>query len=125
MNHRCSVRIPLRVEVDLFRHGHDLGRYMTRNIDSDGGFLETGALALFPSDIVKLAIAAPREDPGHVSIRAMVVRRTDEGVGLLFTNYSPDFYQQMGRLIDTLLNAERPTASSVAAMLWTRKRNMR
>jgi hypothetical protein len=108
MNHRCSIRIPLRVEVTLSQHGSAMGRYVTRDIDSDGAFVETGGAALYPNDIVELTIAAPRANPCHVSIRAMVVRRTEMGVGLLFTSYTPDFYQQIGRLIDELLNTDIP-----------------
>lgn len=71
-----------------------------RDIDSDGAFVETGGCALYPKYIVELAIAVRRQNRTHVSIRAMVVRRTDDEVGLLFTNYSLDFYQQMETLIE-------------------------
>ena len=114
MNHRCSVRIPLRVEVTLFRHGNDLGHYMTRNIDGNGAFVETRGLVLHPNDILELEIRLPRENPGHVAVKAMVVRDTATGAGLLFTKCSPELARQIGTLIqelldiDTLRSATRP-----------------
>ena len=106
MNHRYSVRIPLRVEVKLSRHGNDLGHYMTRNIDSDGAFVETHGLVLHPNDILKLEVRLPRETPGHVAVQALVVRNTVTGAGLLFTNGSAELTQQIGTHIQALLETD-------------------
>jgi hypothetical protein len=110
VNHRYSVRIPLRVEVKLSRHGNNLGRYMTRDMDSYGAFVETEGLALNPNEIVKLEISSLRESSDHLPLKAMVVRTTARGVGLMFTNYSPDSYLQMKRFIDLLARIRRPGA---------------
>ena len=106
MNHRCSVRIPLRVEVKLSRHGSDLGHYMTRNIDSDGAFVEARGLVLHPNDVLELEVRRPRESPDPVAIKAMVVRNTAAGVGLLFGTHSPQLTQQIGTRIQQLLDID-------------------
>jgi len=106
MNHRFSVRIPLRVEVKLSRHGNDLGHYMTRNIDSDGAFVDVRGLVLHPNDFLELEVRLPRENPGHVAVKALVVRNTVTGVGLLFTNSSAGLTQQIGTHIQELLETE-------------------
>lgn len=106
MNHRCSVRIPLHAEVKISLHGTHPGRYLTRDIDSDGAFVETGWLSMFLNEIVDLAITVPREKPACVSIKAMVIRSTTKGVGLVFTKYSPDLNQQLAKLIIELFDRE-------------------
>jgi hypothetical protein len=103
MNHRCGIRAPLRVEAKIFRHGVFLGRYITRDIDSCGAFVETGGLAMFENEIVQLTLAVPPEASVLVATKAIVVRRAEKGVGFMFTNYSADSYVRMGRLIDELI----------------------
>ncbi|MGD8854459.1 MAG: PilZ domain-containing protein [Gammaproteobacteria bacterium] len=106
MNHRFSVRVPLRVEVKLSRHGNDLGRYMTRDIDSDGAYLETGQLVVFPNEIVDVGIRFPGENSGNLSIKGMIVRTTSQGIGLMFTESSEELDRHIGRLIQELLEIE-------------------
>jgi hypothetical protein len=106
MHHRCSVRIPLRAEAKIYRHGNYLGRYQTRDIDSDGAFVDTGWLAMFLNEIVDLAITVPCEKPVCVSIKAMVIRRAGKGVGLVFTKNSPDLNEQLAKLIGQLFDTE-------------------
>jgi hypothetical protein len=104
MNNRCGMRAPLSVGVKIFRHGVFLGRYMARNIDSCGAFIETGVLPMFENEIVDLEVAVPSEESILVATKAIVVRSAKKGVGLMFTNYSADSYVRMGRLIDELIH---------------------
>jgi hypothetical protein len=103
MNNRCGMRAPLHVGVKIFRHGVFLGRYLVRDIDSCGAFVETGGLAMFENEIVDLAVVVPPEDSVFVATKAIVVRSVKKGVGLMFTNYSADSYVRMRRLIDELI----------------------
>jgi hypothetical protein len=106
MNHRCSVRIPLRVEVKLSQHGNLLGIYMTQNIDCEGAFVESRGLALHPNEILQLEVRLPRGKPSHIPVKAMVVRNTATGVGLLFTESSPELARQIGTLIQEFLDLD-------------------
>jgi hypothetical protein len=101
---RCGIRAPLRVEANIFRHGVFLGRYITRDIDCCGAFVETSGLTMFENEIVDLAVAVPPEESAFVSTNAIVVRNAKKGVGLMFTNNSADSYVRMRRLIDELIH---------------------
>ena len=104
--HPCNARTPLRTEMDVFCCNRLLGRYMTRDIDPGGTFLETSTLKLYPNDIVELDFAVHDREESREPIKAVVVRRTDAGIDLLFTGYSSAFYQRMAELFGELLDTD-------------------
>jgi len=77
---RYSPRVEGPLDVEISCRGEPLGRYQTRNACFDGMFLETGRLDLQPNELVDLDLEAN----GHsCSMRAVVVHRSPEGIGVI------------------------------------------
>lgn len=106
MNHRCSARISLHVEVDVFHQGRTLGRYLTRDINPEGVFIETGPVALYPNDIVELEFVVSGDISRIDRMKAMVIWHNGGGIGLLFTESDPAFYDRLGQQFPELVDSE-------------------
>jgi hypothetical protein len=98
----------LQLPIDVFQNGHYLGRFVIRNVNSSGAFIETGAIVQPDNGILELTFAAGDIYDGDVSrhLQALVVRRTADGVGVWFATGDEVFYRRMvdvlGQLIDLM-----------------------
>jgi hypothetical protein len=87
MEHRCSVRSPRRLKVEVFKQERSLGRYITRDMDVEGVFIEMRTTDLVPNDVVKLNFIAPDDECSNYSLMAGVVRLSVEGAGMMLFDY--------------------------------------
>lgn len=87
MDHRYSIRLPLRVAVEVFKQEQSLGCYITRNMDVDGLFVEMPTTDLESNDVVNLIFIGPQGEYGGYTLMAGVVRLSVDGAGMmLFDN---------------------------------------
>ncbi len=114
INRRHSERLLLRLPIDVLQNGRYLGRFAIRNANSDGAFIETGAVAPPDSGILELAFAAGDIYDGDVSrhMQALVVRRTPEGIGVWFTTDEDIFCRRMVDVLSQLINHIDPHGAS-------------
>lgn len=88
MDHRWSERSPLQISVvmDYAPLGLIAGR--TRDISSEGMFVETGRILLYRNDSVAISFANPHgEDRCVMTVEACVRHVTENGVGLMFRGF--------------------------------------
>ena len=103
MEHRRSSRTSLRHAVDLDspRTGH-IPAY-THDVSLGGMFVEIDSLALSPNMPVKVSFTLP--DHGHTTVfvlEASVVRRGQNGMGLMFLRMDPDEIRALSRALAAL-----------------------
>ena len=106
VNHRYNQRLDLQVPMDVFCNNQHLGRYQTRDINTDGAFIEVDTAKIPVNGVVEVAFAAPEVDTDVTRFKALVVRCADNGLGLWFTSYDPDFCQRMTAVLDQVGDAE-------------------
>jgi hypothetical protein len=87
MDYRYSIRLPLRHAVEVFKREQSLGRYMTRNMDVEGLFLEMPTTDLESNDVVKLIFIDPDGESCRYIMMAGVVRLCVDGAGMMLFDY--------------------------------------
>jgi hypothetical protein len=83
MDHRYSVRLPLHLTVEVFKRERFLGRYITRNMDVEGIFIEMRTTELETNDVVKLIFVIPDRARCDCTLNAGVVRVDADGAGMM------------------------------------------
>jgi hypothetical protein len=83
MDHRYSVRVPMHLTVEVFKRERFLGRYITRNMDVEGVFIEMPTADLEPNEVVKLIFVVPDGERCDYMLIAGVVRLDADGAGMM------------------------------------------
>lgn len=90
MEHRLGARHSIRTAVVLHARGLPPLIAVTREVSVSGMFIETQAsLGEMRVLDVELTIACGQEPPRHHRWRAMVVRQTEDGIGVTFDRLRP------------------------------------
>lgn len=84
VNKRSSVRMALELGVDVFSCGTYLARTTTRDIHLDGAFIRCNSDEIFQNDMLELYFITDDEVSKPVYLRGMVVRSSEDGIGVLF-----------------------------------------
>ena len=87
MDHRYSVRLPRHLTVEVFKREQFLGRYITRNMDVAGIFIEMRTTELEANDVVKLIFVVPDGERGDCTLIAGVVRVDADGAGMMLLDH--------------------------------------
>jgi len=90
-NKRSTPRQGLALDVDVYYCGSYLGRSTTRDIHADGAFIERLPDDVYKNDVLELRLSRDEEKVRPIRLRAMVVRSSDDGVGVLFGYGEHDF----------------------------------
>ena len=72
-------------DVDIYNKGTYIGRGNTRDIHMDGAFISNCPCVINQYDVLDLVIILDKEEQSQVNLRGMVVRRSSDGVGVLFS----------------------------------------
>lgn len=87
MNHRSSIRVPVRTDVDIQFPGREFVAATTRDLSHKGMFIETGGLFLPPHAMVQIRLWTDNTScPACFQILGVVARRTKRGFGLMFVH---------------------------------------
>jgi len=90
MEHRCGARHPLTATVTLYSREGEFVRARMSEVSISGMFVETPAEMFCLNSVIDLEMTVP----GTAGLRtyrwkAMVIRKTDHGVGLMFDHVRP------------------------------------
>jgi hypothetical protein len=77
----------LRIAIEVFRQERFLGRYITRNMDAEGIFIEMRSTDLEANDVVKLVFVFPDREGCDCTLMAGVVRVDADGVGMMLIDH--------------------------------------
>lgn len=92
MYHRFDSRTRINMDVELRLHGHSLGRFQTRDIDSMGAFIEAPLTGLRRHDEIEVEfLFAGRRH----SQRGTVVRCCGDGVAVMFATENHALFEAL------------------------------
>lgn len=98
MEHRCSIRKSLTLDVVIDYRGLGLVRGRTQDIGMGGVFVDTGCVQLPVNAMVNLAVML--DGVRHpLRIGAIVVHTQESGVGLLFEELDPECHDTLHQLV--------------------------
>jgi hypothetical protein len=120
MEHRYSPRVHGTLDVAIVSKGPRLVRCRTRDLSFEGMFLETGPVGLQVNDLLTLHLAANGQS--H-RLRAVVVQRSDAGVGVMLLGENLGYCRLVleaiegGALRLPPASASTPTKAHIGRML--------
>ena len=91
MDHRCSARIPLNLNLDLYYRDRPLGRFTTRDIDSSGAFIQSKLSAITANTVVDLHFISDNSNDKPLQRKGLVVRSGSKGIAVLFSDKQSNF----------------------------------
>jgi len=95
MSHRYGSRLTVHLDVVIHQQGKQLGQYQTRDISRYGVFLETGRLDLNLGDLLDLTFVVTEKPDDKSKIKAIVIRHSFDGVGLMLSNHCRQIFLLM------------------------------
>ena len=87
MEHRCSVRKPIELQLLLYKHGLPVNIGVCRNLGFGGLFIETGSYDWQKNEVLEVEIKGSNRKPA-VRLPVMAVHHSDQGAGLVFDTVS-------------------------------------
>ena len=90
-NKRSTPRHHIAFDVEVYYCGSYWGRSTIRDIHADGAFIEKLPDDVYKNDVLELRLLRDTERARPIRLRAMVVRSSDDGVGVLFGYGEHDF----------------------------------
>lgn len=101
MERRYGPREPVNLDVTIYREKRKLGSFESRDIGLEGIFVAAQHPDLGVGECITLQLSLDVSDRDSCyPIRAIVVHRSNDGIGLMFTDYDPIFFL----VLDTLSN---------------------
>ncbi|MFP5349941.1 MAG: PilZ domain-containing protein [Gammaproteobacteria bacterium] len=89
-DHRWSARLPLSLEVKVFDGGEPIAQGHTHNVGIGGMFIDTHHTLPLNSHIAVAFSVRNKGNVTHHRLPATVIWSSDEGAGLMFTDFSVD-----------------------------------
>ena len=101
MENRWSDRRELRLDVDVFRNGQKICSCQSRDVGLGGAFLDMEqAESVAQDDNLELVVhLLSGQTPIKHSLRARVVRVTDQGVGLKFHEFDTSVFRSLQEIM--------------------------
>lgn len=100
---RGDFRHTLALETEVHFHERNIAgmfRCRTINIGLNGAYLPTKAMPISPNmDVELVFVAHSSATPQRYRLKAQVVRSTDNGAGLVFSNLDGDQQQDFRRFL--------------------------
>ncbi|MCH8497603.1 MAG: PilZ domain-containing protein [Marinobacter sp.] len=84
MEHRQSKRIPAQLALLVFKRGVPIATAWLSDISRDGGFISTGYDDIELNQTLEVEFRLPQPGQSTRRLRAMVVRRDEDGLGVVF-----------------------------------------
>jgi len=97
-NLRLSSRIPMELGVTLFGDTGLPQQASLMNISFGGAFLKTGNVLPITDSRVTLGLSLNDDKDERFIMSCIVVRSTDEGIGLMFEKYDTDTIRCLRRI---------------------------
>ncbi len=101
MEHRWSQRSLLSISVLLYQNGIPVARCRTRDVGSEGMFVECGSAICAKNAVIDVEFEAPT--PGgeskRYSLPAMVMHVADDGMGLIVLDIGSEAFRALRHMV--------------------------
>lgn len=94
MEHRCSIRKSLELQVLLYKHGLPVQSGITRDLGLGGVFIQAGAYQWRKNELLEIEFLSADGSPA-MRLRGVVVHLRGDGVGLMFDSVSGEQRRQL------------------------------
>lgn len=92
MEHRNGTRFAVNMAVELWRGDKNYGRHNVNDIGNGGLFLKYPGEDIRPGDLLMAKwMASGSGGVSECSAKAMVVHRSEQGIGLMWADYNEPF----------------------------------
>lgn len=122
MYHRIDLRFPFELPVTILnytdRSSHQIINGWIRNISFTGMFVDSISAPI--SDRSYIYARITKHMIGEVKLSGFVVRQVNEGIGILFDDYTSDISQGLGRLLNQSLEDYRKHLAILAIRTYDR-----
>ena len=100
MEHRCSVRVPLALDVVIKSRSLGLVSGRTRNVGVGGMLVDTGPARLPVNTLVETSLVMLEQGREQVyDAFAVVIHSSDGGTGLMFSDMDPALFNRLHQLV--------------------------
>ncbi len=100
MEHRNGIRVPVSMDVELWRGGRKCGSYKSSNVGQGGLFLTCPEEDIGVGGLLVVKLMAPNPDVAQkCGVKAMVVHKSGRGVGLMWADYNEAFSTAMAEML--------------------------
>jgi hypothetical protein len=100
MDRRYGPREPVSLDVEIYRGQCKLGRFTSCDISFEGMFVATKQLGLDVGELVTIRLSLKLSDIDGYTFRAIIVHRSNGGVGVMFADDDPIFFRVLDALSD-------------------------
>jgi hypothetical protein len=108
IEHRWNFRVPVQTRVSIRRRWFRSTVGTTKDISFEGMYVETPAARELVNNTVQVAIpVSTHMRPTVIKVPGLVVRSTDNGVGLLLADYDDEIFQRLAALLAPALEQRR------------------
>ncbi len=102
MEHRCSSRKPLMLDVVIGYNAIGLVQGRTRDVGLGGMFVETGCVELPVNAVVQASFILEKNGrKAACQAKALVVHNQSLGAGLMFNDLNDDLYSTLHDILST------------------------
>lgn len=100
MEHRCSLRRPMKVDIVLNYRSLGLVRGRSRDVGMGGMFVETGRIQIPVNAMVDVSVMLDTADGACAfHAEAIVVHTNKGGIGMMFSDLKPGLHDLLHDLI--------------------------
>lgn len=106
MEQRMNIRVPTNLPATVHYTGSDGRRTMhtvIRDLGFGGAFVEAGQMSALKGSIIRVGLGES-EQAESINIDALVLRSSDDGVGLMFAYLDDDVFDQLASLLEPELD---------------------
>lgn len=99
IEHRCSKRIPARLQVRVFQQGTPVASGKSRNLNLEGIYVVTDTERFHVGAYLELEVSTGAGEPlSHLRIPGMVVHCSGQGMGVMFVASNPHLAELIRRI---------------------------
>ncbi|MGA7801694.1 MAG: PilZ domain-containing protein [Gammaproteobacteria bacterium] len=108
IEHRWNFRVPVQTRVNIRRRWFRSTTGTIRDISFEGMYVETLNAPELINNTVEVAIPVTNQSRRTViKVPGLVVRSTDNGIGLLLADYDDEIFQRLAALLAPALDQQR------------------
>ena len=114
MEHRCSIRKPMELQVMLYKHGLPVQRALSRNLGLGGVLVDTGDTRWRKNEYLEVEFIGADGGQG-MRVPAVVVHQSENGTGLMFDQVSGEQRRRLRAWLFSRPEGGQPLSSLAVA----------
>jgi len=114
MEHRCSVRKPIKFQLMLYKHGLPVQSAVSQNLGLGGMLIDTGTTTWRKNEYLEVEFICADGSEG-MRVPAVVVHHSERGAGLMFDGIGGEQRRRLRAWLFSRDHVEKPAESLAVA----------